>query len=545
MNIAKVKWMMSMTMKEDMCMKANPVINAILKEKRMIKRTLILIYFIIYGYIYSQESVHFEGAITYITTDQVYTNIGMNNGADVGDTLKVLRRGQELGLIHITSIANKSSVSESLVPISQFQLGDRVVLEKIKHDILVLDEKIIIQDSKPSTKKIRRKWRQSGNISLRYMSTQYSNKTTINRSIGMMNYRLRSIGFLKPNLWIYGRSNLLSGDFNLYQARITLGQSNSKFYIQAGRVFSSALSGLGATDGLVASTTLVKGITLGVLGGYLPAQKNMNFSKDVIKTGGFVHIKTKTKNMRLSGSVALAQQKFKGNTDREFVYWTWRSDYKKSLTLSVNQTLDLYSGQSIGTRSSLTPTSNQISLRFRPISGLSIQSRYSGRRQVLYFESEQTLPDSLFQDELRSGWYNAFNWSNDWFGNIQFGVNLRSQESFDRPASVIVFGYQTPNQKNKRSYRFKTNFIRNDLLTGMRLVLGVDQSLNKNNSLYVDADFYSYGYGNKTADYFQTRISTGVNWRIQKKIRFSCNIDYLKDKSYNNLFIYAGVNYRF
>ena len=528
-----------------MCMKANPVINAILKEKRMIKRTLILIYFIIYGYIYSQESVHFEGAITYITTDQVYTNIGMNNGADVGDTLKVLRRGQELGLIHITSIANKSSVSESLVPISQFQLGDRVVLEKIKHDILVLDEKIIIQDSKPSTKKIRRKWRQSGNISLRYMSTQYSNKTTINRSIGMMNYRLRSIGFLKPNLWIYGRSNLLSGDFNLYQARITLGQTNSKFYMQMGRVFSSNLSGLGATDGLVASTNLVKGITLGVLGGYLPAQKNMNFSKDVIKTGGFVHIKTKTKNMRLSGSVALAQQKFKGNTDREFVYWTWRSDYKKSLTLSVNQTLDLYSGQSIGTRSSLTPTSNQISLRFRPISGLSIQSRYSGRRQVLYFESEQTLPDSLFQDELRSGWYNAFNWSNDWFGNIQFGVNLRSQESFDRPASVIVFGYQTPNQKNKRSYRFKTNFIRNDLLTGMRLVLGVDQSLNKNNSLYVDADFYSYGYGNKTADYFQTRISTGVNWRIQKKIRFSCNIDYLKDKSYNNLFIYAGVNYRF
>jgi len=526
-------------------MKANPVINVILKVKSVTRRVLNLFFFIIFGCIYSQENIHIDGTITYITTNQVYSNIGLNKGAVIGDTLKVLRRGQELGLIYITSIANKSSVSESLIPISQFQLGDRVVLEKIKQEILILDKKVIVQDPKPTTTKIKRQWRQSGNISLRYMSSQYSNKTTRNRSIGMMNYRLRSSGILKPNLWIYGRSNLLSGDFNLYQARITLGQTNSKFYMQMGRVFSSNLSGLGATDGLVASTNLVKGITLGVLGGYLPAQKNMNFSKDVIKTGGFVHIKTKTKNMRLSGSVALAQQKFKGNTDREFVYWTWRSDYKKALTLSVNQTLDLYSDQSVGTRNSLTPTSNQISLRFRPMSGLSIQSRYSGRRQVLYFESEQTLPDSLFQDELRSGWYNAFSWSNDWFGNVQFGLNLRSQKSFDRPASVIVFGYQTPNQKNKRSYRFKTNFIRNDLLTGMRLVLGVDQSLNKNNSLYVDADFYSYGYGNKTADYFQTRISTGVNWRIQKKIRFSCNIDYLKDKSYNNLFIYAGVNYRF
>lgn len=76
------------------------------------------------------------------------------------------------------------------------------------------------------------------------------------------------------------------------------------------------------------------------------------------------------------------------------------------------------------------------------------------------------------------------------------------------------------------------------------MVLGFDQSLNNNISLYADTDFYSYGYGNKTADYFQTRLSAGVNWRIQKKIQFSCNADYLKDKSYNNLFLYAGMSYR-
>ena len=77
------------------------------------------------------------------------------------------------------------------------------------------------------------------------------------------------------------------------------------------------------------------------------------------------------------------------------------------------------------------------------------------------------------------------------------------------------------------------------------MVLGVDQSLNRNFNLYFDTDFYSYGYGNKTADYFQTRLSGGMNWRVQKKIQFSCNIDYLKDKSYNNLFMYAGLSFRF
>lgn len=525
-------------------MKVNHVIVVIHPEKKMIKKLLVSM-MIFQGFIFAQETVKAEGTITYITIDQVYSNIGLNKGANIGDTLKVLRRGQELGLIHITSIANKASVSKSLVPISQFQLGDRVVLEKIKHDKLVLDEKIIIQDSKPSTKKIRRKWHQSGNINLRYMSTQYSNKTTNNRSIGMMNYRLRSTGFLKPNLWIYGRSNLLSGDFNLYQARFTLGESDGKFFMQTGRVFSSDLSGLGATDGLVMSSTLKKGVTLGVLGGYLPAQQNMDFSKDVIKTGGFIHFKKQTKNMRINGSAALAQQKFKGETDREFIYWSWRSDYKKSLSISLNQTIDLYTTQSISDRKSMTPTSNQLSIKFRPTNNLSIYSRYSGRRQVVYYESGQTLPDSLFQDELRSGWYNALHWSNNRFGNIQVGLNLRSQKSFDRSAYVLVFGYQTPNKKNKRSYRFKTNYIQNDLLTGFRTVLGVDHSLNRKFSLYGEVDFYSYGYGNNSSDFFQSRFSGGLNWKIINKVQFSTNVDYLKDKDYYNIFIYVGLNYRF
>lgn len=527
-----------------MSTKANHATVVILLEMMMI-RGCIFSTLICFTISLAQESIRSEGSVTYLTTDQVFTNIGLNNGASIGDTLKVLRRGQELGLIRITNIANKSSVSESLVPISQFQLGDRVVLVKIRIALFPARKEIVSQKPKPSKAAKRPKWRQSGNISARYMSTQYSDKPTINRSIGMVNYRLRSSGFLEPQLWVYGRSDLLSGDFNLYQARLTLGQSNGTFFMQGGRVFSPALSGLGSTDGLVLSSTFRKGITLGVLGGYLPAQKNMKFSKDVIKTGGFVHIKKNTKTMRINGSAAFAQQKFKGKTDREFVYWSWRSDYKKFLSLSINQTLDLYSTQSIGDRKSSAPTSNQISIRYRPANGLSFYSRYSSRRQVVYFESVQTLPDSLFHDELRSGWYNAFNWSSDRFGNIQIGLNLRSQKSFNRPASVIVFGYQTPNKKNKRSYRVKANYIRNDLLTGIRAVLGVDQSLNHNLSLYADADLYSYGYGNKTSGYFQSRFSGGFNWRVQKRIQFSGNVDYLKDKSYNNLFMYAGLSFRF
>lgn len=524
-------------------MKVNHAIVAIHLEKKMIKNLLVSM-IIFQGFIFAQKTVRAEGTITYVTTDQVYSNIGLNKGAAVGDTLKVLRRGQELGLIHITSIANKSSVSESLVPILQFQLGDRVVLDKIRIEVLPTKKEIVSKKPKPSKLANRPKWRQSGNISARYMSTQYSDKPTNNRSIGMVNYRLRASGVLNPQLWVYGRSDLLSGDFNLYQARLTVGKSNGKFFMQLGRVFSPALAGLGATDGLVVSTSIKKGVTLGMLGGYLPTQKNMNFSKEVLKTGGFIHLKKRTNHIRINGSASFAQQKFNGQTDREFVYWSWRSDYKKSLSISINQTIDLYTTQSIGDRKSMTPTSNQLSIKFRPTSNLSIYSRYSGRRQVVYYESGQTLPDSLFQDELRSGWYNALHWSNNRFGNIQVGLNLRSQKSFDRSAYVLVFGYQTPNKKNKRSYRFKTNYIQNDLLTGVRTVLGVDQSLNRNFSFYGEIDFYSYGYGQNMWDYFQSRLSGGINWRVHNKVQFSTNVDYLKDKDYKNVFLYLGTTYR-
>jgi len=43
-----------------------------------------------------------EGHITYITMDQIYCDIGSVKGAEIGDTLTVFRRNDEVGLLVIT-----------------------------------------------------------------------------------------------------------------------------------------------------------------------------------------------------------------------------------------------------------------------------------------------------------------------------------------------------------------------------------------------------------------------------------------------------------
>ena len=530
-----------------MFMKVRPALIVTHKEKKMIRNfSLLLFLFLAFtGAIFSQESILVEGKITYLTADQIYCDVGTIGGASVGDTLKVLRREQELGLILITNVARKSSVCLSLVPASVFQLGDKVVLDKMTKPLSQPNE--IVKDRLKETveKPQKSKLKQSGNLSFRYTDTQFSNNNSANRGIGSLNYRLRYDGLFKPQLWIYGRSDLADKEFKLYQARLTFGSSTGKLYVQVGRVFSPALSGIGATDGLLASTTIKRGISLGVLGGFSPNPQNLNFDKNISKTGGYIHFKNQSPNFRMIGSIAFAQQKVSGKTDREFIFWTWRGNVGNTFSLAMYQTVDLYPDTEIGVRNKMTPTSSQISVRFRPIKSITIRSRYSARRQVLYFESAQTLPDSLFQDELRSGWYNTIQLSMNNIGSFQLGANLRNQKSADRPAVLAFMSFRSPSGSNGRTYNLKTNYIRNDLITGVRFTVGLDQSLGKKISIYAEADGYSYGYGTNWSDYFQQRINVGMNWRIFSKLQMTLSADYTQEDNYSFQYVYAGLNYRF
>ncbi len=508
-------------------------------------------YLIVYlGFIVSnqpllaQGKIYAEGKITYLTAEQVYCDLGMNDGASVGDTLTVTRRTQEIGWIIVTHLAKKSSVTNSLVPIETYQLGDRVILNKTIKQNLLSKPRIVEKSDGISIKIPQKKWQQSGTLSLRMASTSFSNDRTATRGIGSLNYRVQYRGALKLKLWVYGRSHLETGNFNLYQGRVSLGDVGGKLYIQGGRVFSSSLPGLGATDGIFISTALQKNLIAGILGGFQPNPQSLSFNKNNTKVGGFIQAKRTINTVKMGGSIAVARQSVKGNTDREFLYWQVRISHTNRLALSMNQTVDFNLDQVVPQRGRFIPTSSQVLFRYRPITGVTLHSRYSGRRQVLYFESAQTLPDSLFQDELRHGWYNGIDITSGVLGSIRIGMNIRTQNSGARPSTVTFFGYQTPRGKRGRLYGFKTHYIQNEIISGLRLTLEINQSIGESVSVYGEGDMYSYGYGNKVNDYIQIRVSGGLNWKITRKLFVSLSGDYTNDRDYSILFGYAGLHIR-
>ncbi|MFQ6613115.1 MAG: hypothetical protein ACE5D2_08470 [Fidelibacterota bacterium] len=510
----------------------------------VIKKFSLLYVLVLVSLLVGQGLVHSEGKITYLTADRVYCDLGSNSGAAVGDTMTVFRRDQELGLIVVTNVARKSAVCLSLVPTSIFQLGDRVVLDKTSLPEPVVPEEVAAKPQPAAPKKHTSLWTQSGNISFRYTSSQFSDKTADNRGIGSFNYRLRSGGLLRATFWLYGRSNTIDNSFSLYQARMTLGRAGSRFYLQAGRVFAPELAGIGSTDGILLSSRVKSNLSVGVLAGVQPDPKTLAFDPNLKKAGGYVYLNKRTDNTRTTANLALVGQYAGSKTDREFIYWSWRRERKSRLSLSLNQTVDVYRHGKVRNRNQFTPTSSQLSLRFRPFNSLTLQTRYTGRRQVVYQKTGAVIPDSLFKDELRSGLYTSVRWSNAKAGSFQLGANIRTQKSEYRPAILVALDYRSPQKRNNSSYSIGTSLLRNDLLTGLRAEFGYWQQLAPGYYFNVDYDLYSYGYGNKIADYIQHHLSASVNRRFFARLNLSLSGDYTYDRAYQIFYFYAGVNYR-
>ncbi len=493
-----------------------------------------------------QTGVHSEGKITYLTADRVYCDLGSNNGAAVGDTMTVYRRDQELGLVVVTNVARKSSVCLSLVPTSTFQLGDRVVLDKTSppEPTALATPESVIQKPEKRTKRHLPRWSSTGNVSFRYTSGQFSNKTSDTRGIGSINYRLRSGGPLRATFWLYGRGNTLDNSFSLYQARMTLGRAGSHFYIQAGRVFSPEMAGIGSTDGLLVSSRLISSLSVGLLAGVQPDPKTLTFDPDLKKMGGYLYLNKKKDKVRTTASLALVGQYAGGKTDREFLFWSLRRDRRNKLALSLNQTVDMYRHGKVRNRNQLTPTSTQLSVSYRPFRSLNLQTRYTGRRQVVYQKTGAVIPDSLFRDELRSGLYTSIRWTGSSVGSFRLGANIRTQKSEYRPAILVSLDYRSPQRTNLSSYSIGTSFLRNDLLTGLRAELGYWKQFSPGFYYNANYDIYSYGYGNKVADYIQHHLSVGVNRRFFSRLNLALSGDYTYDKAYQIVYLYASLNYR-
>ncbi|NOZ04481.1 MAG: hypothetical protein GXO92_07765 [FCB group bacterium] len=530
-------------------MRARLVLTVIHQEVEVIKNSNI-----IWGFLFlficaargDTEPVTIRGRITYVTVDQIYTDLGSNAGVEIGDTLHVLRRQEEIGLIVVTNIARKSSVCSPLVPTDVFQLGDLVILEKILPSSASTEDVPETEQEKPATEiKIKppRQITQSGNLTYRSTLSKFSSNRSDIRHIGTLQYGLTITRPIQIRVRIYGRTILPQNRFTFYQARVSVGERSNRLYLLAGRVFTAEMAGLGATDGFLLRTRMTSNTSIGILGGFQPEPGSLAFDTNIKKVGGYLHYQQKGKILQWEGSIAGVGQYAANKVDREFIYLRLLGRIGKRLRLALNQTIDLDRKDILSSRGLFESTSNQISLRYNPYKTIVLSTRYSSRRQVIHQVTQRVLPDSLFRDELRAGWYNSILFSHRRIGTFQLGLNIRGRESSLTESLMAVFQYHSSPTAKRYSYTFQTSYLDNLILRGIRGLVGVNRDF-KMGSVYSEYEYYSYGFGKQIGKYTQHTITTGLFWRVYSKLQVSVNGEYSLDADANLFYLFLGATYR-
>jgi len=526
-------------------MKVSHAINVIQVEMMINKLIKILI---IFGFLFAQSELNkqVEGTVTYITVENVYCDLGSENGLYIGDTLHVFRSNSEIGLLIVQSTGRKSSVASPLVPVGVLQLGDRVrYTVKPQKDIDESKQEITAKEKTVSPKqKKKRLLDQGGSISIRGNLNRYNGESENLRLLGNVNYRLEIALPIKTQIWIYGHNNFTEKEPRLYQLRMTLGDRNSRFYGQLGRLFVSELAGIGAVDGTMVSYGKSKNKRVGILAGFQPNYLKTEFSTDFKKMGIFSTNKWGKSKRIFKINAALVGQYASDKVDREFIYFRflWRSG--SNIELSWYETVDIYRDSTLYDRSTVEPLSSQISFRYKLGKIFLFNSRLSSRKQILYRQSGAILPDSLFIDELRTGWYNSIQVRTDDWGTLRFSTNLRTQSNTNDLSRMIVLGYTAPRLSKGVYVNVTTSYIKNLIVTGFRNRVSTTKIFKNKGSVFIDYDLYIYGFGNQLVDYSRQTLSFGISYRIMKKISTNLSVDLSKDGEFSSVYIYSGLSLR-
>lgn len=484
-----------------------------------------------------------NGKITYITVDQVYCDIGSKQNIVIGDTLKITRRGDFLGSVIVSHVATNSSVSDKISSQIEFQLGDIVILQINDNRNIVNENNInikpIIVDNPIEKPKQNIKFSQHGTISLRTNYNTISNELMLYQSL---QYGLVINNPFPIHLFAFGQSNSNTGKFILYQAKLDFGSRKKGIFVQAGRVFTAELSGIGATDGILTQWRKNKSYSIGALFGFQPDNESYKPNYLQKKIGVYSTINKKLNNLTLNGTGSIVGQYEENIPQREYLFFKIKGRYKSNLEFNIWQLNDFYRDE-LNNTSNLELTSSQLSVRYKAIFGIVLQSKYSMRIQPLYFTNYESTQDSLISNEIRSGWLNSIRFSIPKIGQFQIGSNIRIQNSSEM-AYLLRFNYQSHQIKEKYILGWNLNWIKNDIINGIQNKFQYDWEINNKKSFFLEYELYQYGYGVNPFDFIQHSFSISFDQSISKHLYFYSAFDFIIDGQLNQTFIFSGLSYR-
>ena len=290
-----------------------------------------------------------NGEVSYKTSQNIYVRFKSTKDILPGDTLFFVTEGKLEPMMVVKNISSTSCVGIPLTT-GPVELGQRIVARSNPKPVEETKKEEIITELPPALKESPDKddipeeqdtrvtskpvTRPGENLKGRVSAASYMNFSdrpeynrqrmrytfTINaKNLGLKNLSLESYISFRHTLgeWQEVKDNFKRA-FKLYTLALQYELPNG-FRIWAGRKINFNLSNIGAIDGLQAEKKW-KRIVVGVFGGSRPDHTDYDINLDLLQYGAYTGHTLEGKNGTMQNTVAFAEQRNGGMTDRRFGY---------------------------------------------------------------------------------------------------------------------------------------------------------------------------------------------------------------------------------
>jgi hypothetical protein len=533
-------------------------------KENIIKIILLVIMLTVAGIqAFAQQTTELaEGAVSYITGQNIYVKFINTEGIKSGDTLFIKSNNTLLPALLVQHLSSISCLCQPLGNLI-FKVSDSVVAKK-KQVIKELQTSENMTEKTPekdvstaviaSATKTENQAEKQQLITGRATLSSYSNFSTLGETSNKLRYTLVTnignqgqerlsaetyISFThKINEWEKVQENL-NNALKIYSLALRYDFSE-KASLWAGRKINPSLANVGAIDGIQFEYHPGK-FFAGAAAGTRPDYADYSLNTSLFEYGFYAGHNTKSKNGYLQSSLALFEQKNSGNTDRRFLYFQHNNSVTKNLNIFFSCELDLYKVVDSIPKNDLSLTGLYISARYRITPRLSVFASYDNRRNVIYYETFRNYVDELINQASRQGYRMNINYRP--VNAVMLGINggYRFMKTDPEPTKTLNgFGTWSNIPVIKLSVTLSADLIQTSYLNGQ--VFGVqflNDFFNYKLQSTLSYRFTNFDYTNSLTTLMQHIAGADLSYQMNKKTYLSANYEFTmqKDQNYSRLYL--------
>ncbi|NQU35163.1 MAG: hypothetical protein HQ521_18210 [Bacteroidetes bacterium] len=512
----------------------------------------------------SQEIVEpIEGAVSYVTSQNIYVKFNSTKNISVGDTLMTVQDGK---LQPALVVSNLSSISCVCIPILGVSLKvndiiqtsakqktiDKPVLKNDEVPSAIAIAPTIIEVKSTESEKKTNKQKIDGRLSI----ASYSNFSNTDggssqrmrytfsmnaKNIGESKFSVESyLSFVHTNKnWSEIKDNIFNG-LKIYNLALVY-QPVESVNIWLGRKINPKLSNIGAIDGLQVEKSF-KSISVGAIVGSRPSYMDYSYDFSLFQFGAYLGHNYNGKNGNMQTTIAFVDQENNWKTDRRFAYFQYYNSLVKNFYFLGSAELELYQKVN-GVESSNVNLSNlYLMLRYRPVRQLSFSLSYRSQSSMIYYETyDSSVVQQLTDDKNIQGMRGQVVYRPIKYLSVGVKAGYRDRKDDPKP-SKNFYGYLSYSRVPGLdvSATLSVTMLESSYLSGNVYSINLSRDLIPG-KLYggVSYRYVDYKFINYESTLIQHVGDVNLTWRIMKKLSLSMAYEGIFESvnQYNRLYL--------